>query len=147
MPGGWQAIRARSAPRGQGGGYIYISLWVDGAAEHWLLHRLVAMLHCANPLSLPEVNHLDGDRANCASSNLEWVTHSDNQKHAARYVHRHVGANHRDAKLSWAQVTELRYKRNTLRMKLNDLAAEYNIDFRSVSAIAKGERYAFEPVL
>jgi hypothetical protein len=45
------------------------------------LHRLVATLHCPNPDNLPEVNHDDGNKQNCAAHNLKWCTHADNVKH------------------------------------------------------------------
>lgn len=46
------------------------------------LHRLVAQVHVPNPLNLPEVNHIDHNKANCRADNLEWVTHRDNIRKA-----------------------------------------------------------------
>lgn len=46
------------------------------------VHRLVAEAFIPNPNNLPEVNHIDRDRANNHVNNLEWVTHSDNMKHS-----------------------------------------------------------------
>ena len=42
------------------------------------VHRLVAQTHIPNPLGLPEVNHIDHNKANNCASNLEWVTHREN---------------------------------------------------------------------
>lgn len=142
MRGGWVATRIRKAAKGQGGGYVYIDLWVDGVRQTWLLHRLVATVLIPNPENKPDVNHKDGNRANCRRANLEWATRSENQKHAARHVHGHRGENHRDAKLTAKQVEELRYRRNIKREKLVTLAAAYGVAFQTVSAIARGERYA-----
>jgi hypothetical protein len=51
-------------------------------------HRLVAAYFVNRPkvksTSLLEVNHIDGNKSNNHFSNLEWVTRSENLKHAIR---------------------------------------------------------------
>ena len=46
------------------------------------LHRLLAEAFIPNPHNLSEVNHIDGDKLNYSLSNLEWVSASDNVRHA-----------------------------------------------------------------
>ncbi|MBO6015344.1 MAG: HNH endonuclease [Lachnospiraceae bacterium] len=53
-----------------------------GSTVRTSVHRLVAEAFIPNPDNLPEVNHKDSNRANNCLSNLEWVTHSGNMKHA-----------------------------------------------------------------
>ena len=45
------------------------------------VHRLVAQTFIPNPDNLPEINHLDCDRANNNVDNLEWCTYSYNNYH------------------------------------------------------------------
>lgn len=46
------------------------------------IHRLVAETFIPNPLNKSEVNHIDGDKSNNDITNLEWVTSSENKRHA-----------------------------------------------------------------
>lgn len=47
-----------------------------------LIHLLVARAFCPNPNGKKVVNHKDGNKYNNCASNLEWVTQSENIKHA-----------------------------------------------------------------
>ena len=51
--------------------------------QEWL-HRLIAKTFVLNPHSLPFVNHISGDKSHNRPSNLEWVSNSENAKHAYR---------------------------------------------------------------
>ena len=62
--------------------YMMCSLWRNNKAKYYYVHRLVAGAFIPNPDSLPEVNHMDGDRQNNHLSNLEWVTRKGNIRHA-----------------------------------------------------------------
>ena len=67
-------------------GYKKVSLSKDGKSYNFQVHRLVATTFIKNPNKLTIVNHKDGDKLNCALSNLEWVTRSDNAKHYEREI-------------------------------------------------------------
>lgn len=62
--------------------YVCLKLTGIQGKQSVLLHRVVAQHFLPNPLNKPEVNHDDGDKQNCAVSNLEWVTSAENKLHA-----------------------------------------------------------------
>lgn len=46
------------------------------------IHRLLALHFIPNPLNLPCINHIDGNKLNNDLDNLEWCTYSENTRHA-----------------------------------------------------------------
>lgn len=53
-------------------GYLTVNLKKNGKYYCKKVHRLVAEAFIPNPTSMPQVNHIDEDRANNLISNLEW---------------------------------------------------------------------------
>ena len=62
-------------------GYCCVLLWLNKKSKFSTIHRLVANAFIPNPLDKPQVNHKDSNRSNNYVHNLEWATHSENQKH------------------------------------------------------------------
>lgn len=63
-------------------GYVHVQLWMQGKPKMKLVHRLVAEAFIGpRPRGLV-VNHKDGRKTNNVPSNLEYVTSSQNNKHA-----------------------------------------------------------------
>ena len=65
-------------------GYRRVSLHTGNASERKsvLVHRIVAIARLPNPENKRCVNHKDGNKPNFDVDNLEWVTDSENAKHA-----------------------------------------------------------------
>lgn len=63
-------------------GYMRVALYKKGVPTRYSVHRLVASAFLKNPNNLPQVNHKDGNKGNNNVKNLEWVTQSQNMKHA-----------------------------------------------------------------
>jgi len=73
-------LRGANAPDG----YNYIRLFKNSNHEVKMTHRVVAEHFIDNPDNKPHVNHIDGNKLNNFIGNLEWVTKSEDLKHAYR---------------------------------------------------------------
>lgn len=60
------------------GGYVYVTLQINGKPKSFRLHRLVALAFIPNPDNLPQVDHIDNDKTHNSVDNLQWVTASQN---------------------------------------------------------------------
>lgn len=63
-------------------GYFRVNLWKENKYKTRRVHRLVAEAFIPNPKNKRTVNHKDGNKQNNCVENLEWMTHSENNKHA-----------------------------------------------------------------
>lgn len=96
-------------------GYANVSLvsWVDGVrkVKSFSVHRLVAKAYCAQRPGANIVNHIDFNQMNNHPSNLEWVTSSENDLHAAAFGRKKSGKDHykyKDGKGATAEARALR---------------------------------------
>lgn len=62
-------------------GYHFIVLCRNCIKKQFSVHRLVAIHFIPNDQMDLEVNHIDEDKSNNSSSNLEWISHKDNINH------------------------------------------------------------------
>jgi len=63
-------------------GYCTVTLCMNSKSFGRYVHRLVATEFLDKPMGANQVNHKDHDRTNNNVENLEWVTPSQNMKHA-----------------------------------------------------------------
>lgn len=66
-------------------GYYRLNLVLkNGKQKKFSVHRLVAFVFIKNddPIRKKQVNHKDGDKLNNKVENLEWVSQSENVRHA-----------------------------------------------------------------
>lgn len=63
-------------------GYIRVKLKSKHGVKFKSVHRLISETFLEPVPGKTVVNHIDGNKKNNSSSNLEWVTHKENSKHA-----------------------------------------------------------------
>lgn len=91
-----------------GAGYLQVSLCLDGVKTNFYVHRLVANAFCDNPLSLTQVNHKNGTKADNNNLNLEWCDAQHNKIHSVEVLKVGIGQARSQSKLTDKQVIEIR---------------------------------------
>ena len=125
-------------------GYIRIGLRNHGK-RMYSIHRLVAIAFIPNPDNKPYINHIDGNKSNNNVTNLEWVTQSENEKHAHRlglkpkpqYWKNKFGVNH----LSSIPVSQYDKNNNFISdyTSIREAATKNKIDESSIVKVCKGK--------
>lgn len=82
--GRWRNRRKILTPRKIDNGYHLVALCKDGTGKQMYVHRLVAQAFIPNPNNLETVNHKDEVKTNNNVSNLEWMSHKDNNNFGTR---------------------------------------------------------------
>lgn len=118
-------------------GYKIVLLYKNNKQVPFRVHRLVAIHFIENRMGLPEVNHIDGNKANNVVENLEWVSSSKNKKHSYEIGLRkvRVGENGANAKLSENQAREILESTSGV----SELAKKYCVSKGCIGGI-KGRR-------
>lgn len=98
------------------------------------VHHLVAAAFLGLRPEKHQINHKDGDKLNNRLSNLEYVTHKENARHAARSGLLPVGENSHCAVLTDDDIRAIRGLHGT--MTNRELGAIYRIDNGHIHRIA-----------
>ena len=102
--------RKRRISLKNGGRYFQVILYKNGKSHGRLVHRLVLSAFCGPCPENMEANHKNGIRTDNRIENLEWVTKSENVKHAFRLgLISQIGMNNSNAKLKDGEVWLMKY--------------------------------------
>lgn len=118
--------------------YQMARLYQNSVSCHVLVHRIILLTFVGPCPPGMWCRHLDGNPRNNALENLQWNTVSENLRDRKRHGWDNSGENNAAAKLTNAQVLELRQARSA-GSRLKDLAKKYGISFQSVSRVARGD--------
>lgn len=84
-----------------GSGYYFVYLSTIYGQKIMQLHRLVMIaFNPVNNYEMLQVNHIDGNKLNDNINNLEWVTRSENVKHAYETGLNHIGEDNVNSKIT-----------------------------------------------
>ncbi len=119
-------------------GYERVRIRVNKRTKHHQAHRIIAMAWIPNPENKPQVNHINGIKADNRIENLEWVTRSENIIHSF-----YVLKNKRIGKLTDTQIVEIRSSK--LNDKGNPMHVKHNISIQMVFRIRR--RLCYKSVL
>lgn len=112
-------------------GYYGLNLFKSGIRKGYSVARLVAIHFIPNPNKLPEVNHIDGNKLNNSTNNLEWVTNLENCRHAWKIGLKNAnharGSSNNFTKLNEEIVIRIRNFYDTKQMKYSELLKYFDI--------------------
>ena len=111
-------------------GYREVILSHKGNKKYILVHRLVAETFIENSKNLRTVNHKDGNKLNNNIDNLEWMSDSENLKHA-----RNNGL--LNTKINNEIAEQIKNENGTIR----EIAKKYGIGKTQVGYIKQGKRW------
>jgi hypothetical protein len=135
------------------GRYPVVGLTKDGSTKRHSVHRLVAKAYVPNPDSLPQVNHINGNRTDNRAENLEWATASDNLIHAWNTGLQVATEDHKASArkagygrrlFSMEQAEDIRAAYASGDINQYELAAQYNTSQAVINGIVLNKTYIEE---
>ena len=117
-----------------------VSLSRRGKLHHFLVHRLVLLAFVGPCPKGCECNHKDGNPKNNRLENLEWITCSENTRHAIDVLGRDFGRpgeTSGTSKLTEKEVLQIRRLRETTDLSLVSLARRFGVSHPTISNIVK----------
>lgn len=132
------ALRKLALSKNKSTGYWQCNFYNNAGSKRKDIHRIIATLFCPDSPDAGEyVNHIDGNKDNNHSTNLEWCTHTENMKHAwgSGLMENARG------RLSKEQVIEMRHDRYVYGITYAELGARFEVSGGEARRVCIGEHY------
>lgn len=121
-------------------GYHTVTICRAGSGRRLRVHRLVA--ETFHPNGCGEVNHKDFDKGNNRPENLEWVSHEENQRHAANGLRFSARRNPARARKMTPESVEALLKARAAGATYARLSTEFGISRKTAFKIVRGDIWA-----
>lgn len=120
-------------------GYLLVGLSKKGKVKRFLVHRLVASAFIPNPKGLPEINHLDENKANNVATNIEWCDRWRNMHYGTLYERSAAAHLNHPAKSKPVEASKYKdFREICLRFSSTAEAKRNGYDQSHVSACCRG---------
>lgn len=129
-------------------GYRAVAMSVHGKRRTEFVHGLVAAAFIGPRPHGMEVNHKNGIKSDNRPCNLEYVTPSENMRHASRtgLSTPMIGVTNGNSKFTEDRIVALRSDHATGMWTLDELAAKHSMSKKSVQNITKGRSWKHLPL-
>jgi HNH endonuclease len=124
------------------GGYLTVCLYRDKEERLFQVHQLILSVF-AGPAPAPgmQVCHNNGNPRDNRVENLRWGTAKDNAADRRRHGRDRTWERHHAAKLTWAQVLEMRELFRTGRFTKTELARRYGVSRQAARDVLLGKTW------
>lgn len=120
--------------------YWYVNLYRNGLKSKHSIHRLVAKAYLPNIENKAQVNHIDGNKFNNNLDNLEWVTASENGKHAYKLGLSKVSDYHKKCLIERQNKIVLDTSNGIFYNSAKEAASIINMNASTLMSYLRGER-------
>lgn len=124
-----------------GAGYRSFSIYINGSHKVVSMHRLVAEHFIDNPLNLPQVNHIDGNKLNNRLDNLEWCSSKHNVNHAIRIGLSNPPKGEKNGKSILKESDVLFILKNKEVFSIRDMGKMLGVSHSAVQLITSGKNW------